>query len=56
MTEDLAQLEIAVVELSYNEWLDVIYAIQTGTDPDLPPSDGVMALVDALDQQGLPNG
>lgn len=32
--DDLAQLEIAAVELTYNEWLDVIYAIQTGTEND----------------------
>lgn len=51
--EELARLEIAVVELSHDEWRDVLGAIQAGTDPDLLPSDGVMALIDALEQQGV---
>lgn len=51
--EDLARMEIAVVELSYDEWRDVLDAIQAGTDPALLPADGVMALIDALEQQGL---
>lgn len=52
--EDLARMEIAVVELSYDEWLDVINTIAACTDPDLQDTDGVVALLEALDQQGLP--
>jgi hypothetical protein len=52
--EDLARMEIAVVELSYDEWLAVVNALAACANPDLQEADGVIALLEALDQQGLP--
>jgi hypothetical protein len=51
--EDLARLEIAVVELSYDDWRDVLNAINGCIDTDLQDTDGIAALFDALDQYGL---
>jgi hypothetical protein len=51
--EDLARMEIAVVELSYDEWADVLNAVDGCIDTDLQDADGIHALFDALDQHGL---